>query len=177
MKKVRKKLLAGLLVAIMAVSFISPAAVLAQDPTVSITITAELVAMTNTQANFAVGVVEAGDSAVKWGTSDTYSIAENTGSVSIDIELQGTDIEGGLYDWILSASAGDKNYMLKANTVGAPTVYSIEIKSSAYTDLTTSLGAGSTYNWSMEFTPPTIFDPADDGAEKSSTLTLVASKT
>ena len=172
----RKKLLGLVLVTVIALSLVFPMAALAADPEVAITITAELVAITNTQASFAVGTVEAGDGATKWGASDTHSQVENTGSVACDIELQGTDIEGGVYDWTLGATAGDKIYQLYANTAGAPTVYSIEIKSSAYTDLTTNLAADATYNWSMEFTPPTIFDAADDGAQKSSTLTLVTSK-
>lgn len=173
----RKKLLTGLLVTVMAITFLCPLPALAANPQVAITITAELVAITNTQATFAIGTVEAGGSAVKWGASDTHSQIANTGSVACDIELQGTNIEGGVYDWTLGASAGDKIYMLKANTEGAPTVYSIEIKSSTYTDLKTNLAVDATWNWSMEFTPPTIFDAADAGAEKSSTLTLVASKT
>lgn len=172
----RRKLLIGLLIVSLLLTVVLPCStVLAADPEVSITITAHLVAITNTQNSFAVGVVEASDGATKWGASDTHSQVENTGSVAVDVELQGTDLEGGVYDWTLGAAAGDKIYQLYANTEGAPTVYSIEIKSSVYTDLTTSLAADGTYDWSMEFTPPTIFDAADDGTQKSSTLTLVAS--
>lgn len=172
----RKRLITGLLVIAVILAMGLPcSSVLAADPEVAITITAELVAMTNTQATFAIGTVEAGDGATKWGSSDTYSTAENTGSVAIDIELQGENIEGGVYDWTLAAAAGDKIYQLYANSDHS-TTYNIEVKSSAYTDLTTSLAADATWTWSMEFTPPTIFDAADAGAEKTSTLTLVASK-
>jgi len=172
----RKKLLVGLLVVSLLLAMVLPCSpVLAADPTVSITITAELVAITNTEATFAIGAVEAGGAAVKWGDSDTHSTAENTGSVACDIELQGTDIEGGDYDWTLGASAGDKIYSLYANSDHS-TTYNIEIKSSSYTDLKTDLAVDATWTWSMQFTPPTIFDAADAGVQKSSTLTLVASK-
>lgn len=148
----------------------------AVDPDVDITVTAQVISITNTQATFAIGVVEAGDGATKWGSSDTHSQIENTGNVAVDIEIQGTDLEGGTYDWTLGTTAGDKIYSLYANSEGAPTVYDVEVKSSLYNDLTTNLAASATYDWSMQFTPPTIFDAADDGAQKSSTLTLVASK-
>lgn len=167
----------GVLVVILLLAVVLPAnLVFAADPEVAITVSAQVISITNTITTFPIGTVEAGDGATKWGASDTYSQAENTGNVAVDIELRGEDIEGGTYDWTLGAAAGDKIYQLYANTEGAPTVYSIEIKSSAYTDLTTNLAVDATYDWSMEFTPPTIFDAADDGAEKSSTLTLVASK-
>jgi len=169
----KKLLITIVLVVALVVSFATP--VLAADPEVAITITAELVAITNTQASFAVGTVEAGDGATKWGASDTHSQVENTGSVACDVELQGTDIEGGDYDWTLGASAGDKIYQLYANSDHS-TTYNIEVKSSSYTDLTTDLAVDATWTWSMQFTPPTIFDAADAGAQKSSTLTLVASK-
>jgi len=175
MRRIRKKLLAGLLVMGLLLTGLVPATVLAANPEVAITITAEFVAITNTQNTFAIGVVEAGDEATKWGASDTYSTAENTGSVACDIELQGELIEGGDYDWTLAATAGDKIYQLYANSDHS-TTYDIEVKSSVYTDLTTNLAADATWTWSMQFTPPTIFDAADAGAEKSSTLTLVASK-
>lgn len=172
----RKKLLTGLLVVVMVIAFLCPLPVLAADPEVAITITAELVAITNTQSDFAIGVVEAGDAATKWGGSNTYSTAENTGSVACDIELQGEDLTGEVgMDWTLGATAGDKIYQLYANSDHADT-YNVEIKSSSYTNLTTNLAADATWTWSMQFTPPTIFDAADAGTQKSATLTLVASK-
>jgi len=171
-----KRLLAGLLVVAMAVIFLCPVSALADNPTVSITVSAQIVAITNSQNTFAVGTVEAGDSVTKWGSSDNYSQIENTGNVAVDIEIQGTDLEGGSYDWTLGTTAGDKVYSLYANSEATPATYDIEVKSSSYNDLTTNLAASDTYDWSMQFTPPTTFDPSDDGSQKSATVTLVASK-
>lgn len=172
----KKRFLVGLLVVALLLAVVIPSSlVLAADPTVSITIRVEFVSMSNTQSEFAVGIVEAGGDAVKWGDSDTYSEAENTGSIAIDIELQGMDMEGGAYDWTLAASAGDKNYMLKANS-NHDSTYDIEIQNAGYTNLTTNLAAQAKWTWSMEFTPPTIFDASDDGESKAATLTLVASE-
>ena len=151
----------------------------AANPTVSITVTAEVVSITNTQATWAIGTV-ATDAVVYFSATgsqdDDYSQIENTGSVAVDVEIQGTDIEGGDYDWTLAAAAGSETYSLYANSESTPTVYDIEVKSSSYNDLTTNLAASGTYDWSMKFTAPSAFNAADDGNQKTATVTLVASK-
>lgn len=151
----------------------------AANPTVSITVTAEVVSITNTEATWAIGTV-ATDAVVYFSATgsqdDDYSQITNTGSVAVDVEIQGTDIEGGDYDWTLAAAAGSETYQLYANSESTPTVYDVEVKSSVYNDLTTNLAADGTYDWSMEFTAPSAFNAADDGNEKTATVTLVASK-
>ena len=153
--------------------------VFAANPTVSITVTAQVVAITNSQATWAIGVVDV-DAVVYFSATgaqdDDYSQITNTGSVAVDVEIQGTDIEGGVYDWTLAATTGSEQYSLFANSEATPTVYDVEVKSSTYGDLTTNLAASGTYLWSMKFTAPTAFNANDDGNEKTATVTLVASK-
>ncbi len=167
-------MLAITLMAVLAV----PAA--ATNPTVSITVTAEVVSITNTMDTWAIGTVAVNDVVYFSATGaedDDYSTITNTGSVAVDVEIQGTDFEGGDYDWTLAASSGNQTYSLYANnTTGGPN-YAIEVKSSEpYNDLVTDLAVSGTYDWSMKFTAPTAFNPSDDGNEKSATVTLVASK-
>jgi len=176
----KRGLLAVMLVAVMAVSLLFPVAVLAANPVVTITVSAQTVAITNTQDTWVIGPVLV--NAVVYfsatGAADPdYSQIENTGNVAVDVEIRGIDAEGGTYDWVLAAAAGDKIYQLYANSEAAPTTYNVEVMSAGYVDLCTNLAATGSdkYVWSMEFTAPTIFDALDTGADKIATVTLVAS--
>ena len=175
-KRIRRIGLSLVLAVVLLVGFTVP--LTAANPTVSITVTAEVVSITNTQSTWAIGTV-ALDAVVYFSTDgaqdDDWSQIENTGSVACDVEIQGTNIEGGDYDWTLAAAAGDQTYSLYTNGDGEAT-YDIEIKSSSYTDITTNLAADGTVDWSMKFTAPTAFNAADDGEQKTATVTLVASK-
>ena len=180
MRKIRGRL--GLSLALAVVLLMALAVpVAAANPTVAITVTAEVVSITNSKATWGIGTV-ALDAVVYFSTDgtqdDDWSQITNTGSVTVDVEIQGTDIEGGTYDWTLAATAGSEIYSLHANKQATPTVYDVEVKSSAYVDITPvgGLAASGTNNWSMKFVAPTAFNAADDGAEKSATVTLVASK-
>ena len=179
MRKFRRIALSLVLAVALLASFVVPVA--AANPTVSITVTAEVVAITNTQASWGIGTV-AVDAVVYFSATgvqdDDYSQITNTGSVTVDVEIQGTDIEGGVYDWTLATAAASETYSLYANKQATPTVYDVEVKSSVYGDITAAggLAALGTNDWSMKFTAPTGFNAADDGAEKSATVTLVASK-
>lgn len=175
----KRKLLAGLLVATVALALVLPSAVLAADPTVSITVTAQTVSVTNTQDTWAMSIIV--PDAVLYFSADNaqdddYSQLENTGNVACDVEIQGVNIEGGDYDWTLATAASSETYSLFANDAGTPTVYDIEVKSSSYTDLKGNLAVSANVTWSMKFTAPTGFNAADDGVEKTATITLVASK-
>jgi len=135
--------------------------------------------ITNTQATWNIGHVQAGN--VKYFSAngeqdDDYSTITNTGSVAVDVAIQGLDIEGGAYDWVLGTTAGDQTYSLYANSEGTPTVYDVEVKKSSYNYLCEDLAVSGTYDWSMKFTAPTAFDPDDDCSQKSSTITLVATE-
>jgi len=175
-----KKLLISLaLVMTLIVSFATPT--FAADPTVTITMAAKIIAITNSQATWTIGAVEVDDVVYFSATGaqdDDYSRITNTGNVAVDIEIQGTDAEGGAYDWTLSntGTPGDQIYSLKANSEATPTVYDILVKSAAYVDLYADLAASDTYDWSMKFTAPTAFHGSDAGANKTATVTLVASE-
>ena len=177
MKKIRRIALSLVLAVVLTLGLVAPA--LAANPTVSITVTAEVVAITNTQSAWGIGTV-AVDAVVYFSATgsqdDDYSQIENTGTVAVDVEIQGTDIEGGDYDWTLAAAAGSEIYSLHANNATTPTVYDKEVKDASYVDILTDLAADGTSDWSMKFVAPTAFNAADDGVEKTATVTLVASK-
>lgn len=178
----RKFLTLGIALAMVA-TLIVPSAVLADNPTVGITVSAQTMSITNTMDTWAIGAVVVDD--VKYFSADntqndTYSQIENTGNVAVDVEIQGEDIDGGDYDWALATAAGDQIYSLYANTPSGGANYTIEVKSAAeYSKICTNLPYAEgtdTYDWSMMFEAPSAFDANDDGLSKSATVTLVASE-
>jgi hypothetical protein len=175
----KKRLLVLILLASLLITLLPALPASAADPVVTITVSARIVAITNTQATWAIGDVIV-DQVVYFSATgaqdDDYSQIENTGNCAVDVEIQGTDFEGGSYDWTLASSAGDQIYSFYANSEAAPTVYDVEIKSSSYGDLITNLVATDTYDWSMKFTAPSAFNGSDAGSQKTATVTLVASK-
>ncbi len=178
MKGIKRIVLSLVLaIALMAV-FVAPVA--ATNPTVAITVTAEVISITNTKATWAIGIV-AVDEVVYFSTDGTedvdWSQIENTGTVAVDVEIQGQDLSG-TPSWTLATTTGADQYSLFANSEGTPSTYDVEVTNGApYNDLTTNLAAAATYVWSMEFTAPSSFGGTEDGGEKSGTVTLVASKT
>jgi len=94
----------------------------------------------------------------------------------VDVAIQGLDIEGGDYDWVLATTAASEQYSLYANLQATPTVYDVEVKKTGYSDICTALIPAGTNDWSMNFTAPSAFNANDDGLQKSTTVTLVASK-
>ena len=174
----RVPVLGVLLAMVMLLTLVLPAA--GANPTVSITVSAETISITNTQSAWAIGTV-AVDDVVYFsadGTQeDNYSRIENTGNANCDIEIQGTNIEGGDYDWTLSntGTAGDQICAIHAITGNGSGTYTTVVKTSAYNDLTTNLSTSEYWDWSMKWTSPTAFNASDDGSSKSGTITLVAS--
>ena len=154
----------------------------AANPTVAITVTAEVISISNDKEDWAIGNV-AVDAVVYFSTDgaqdDDWSTITNTGSVTVDVAIQGTDINGtGALDWALNTTAGVEAYSLYANLAATPTVYDVEVTVAGTYDVTAAAGLTktSTNKWSMKFTAPSAFDALEDGAEKSATVTLVASK-
>jgi len=151
----------------------------AANPTVTITVSAQTISITNSKATWALGTITT-STTLYFSTDnlqdDDWSRITNTGNVAVDVEIQGTDFEGGDYDWTLAATAGDQQYKLFANKQATPDVYDVEVKSSSYVDIVGNLAAAGTNDWSMKFEGPTGFHASDDGAEKTATVTLVASK-
>lgn len=158
----------------------------AANPTVTITVNAATVSITNSQDTWnitaLVGAVNVDDVVYFSATGaqdDSYSQIENTGNVAVDVAIQGTDFNGGAYNWTLAAATGAETYSLYANNVSGGGSYAVEVKSApAYEDITTNLAAegSDTYDWSMKFTAPSAFDASDDGSAKTALITLVASE-
>lgn len=170
----KKGVLAGLTVIALLVSLMA-GTVSAADPTVTITVTARVLAINNTQDTWAIGVIATSTNAT-WGNSPTYSMAENIGNVAVDIEIQGTDLTAATgTNWTLSADGdpGEDIYALNATTA---TEFTTVVKSSSYNDLTTDLAASANVTWSMRFWSPTSLTDDEDTVQKSATVTLVASE-
>ena len=154
----------------------------AANPTVTITVSAQVISITNSQPTWTIGVVTAGGDPVYFsadGEADPdYSRITNTGNVPVNIAFQGTNFVAGntTFNWNLGASADDQIVKIAANTEAAPTVYSVLLKVDNFNNLTTNLIKAATYDWSMEFTPPTAVHEEDDGLNKTATVTLAASK-
>lgn len=180
MKKLfrRSRILIGIIVALLLV-LIPTASALATNPTVTMTVTAGIVTITNSQNTWALGTATLSEViyfSANGAQDDDYSMVINTGSLAVDVEIQGTNFEGGSYDWALASASGNQTYSLYANKSATPTVYDTEVKSSSYTDLTTDLESSANITWSMKFTAPNEFHVSDDAAQKSATVTLVASE-
>lgn len=176
MKKIRMLFIALILAIVLVLSLAVPA--MATNPTVTITVTAGVISITNTQANWALGYATAGEViyfSANGAEDDDYSTANVTGNIAVDIEIQGTDFDGS-YPWILGATSASEQYSLYANSGNGTSTYDIEVQSSGYTDLKTNLAPNAPYKWSMKFTAPSAFDAAEDMAQKSATVTLVASE-
>jgi len=155
----------------------------ASNPTVTITVNAATVSITNSHATWnitaLVGAVNVDDIVYFSATGaqdDGYSQIVNTGNVAVDIEVQGTNFEGGAYDWTLAASTGVETYSLYANNGSQGATYGVEVKSAAYNDICTSLAASNNWNWSMKFTAPSGFNGNDDGSAKTATVTLAVTQ-
>ena len=180
MRKIRRLGLSLVLAVLMLVGLAVPA--LAGNPTVSITVTAQVISISNSEANWPIGIVTVGQEryfAADVGVEDKdYSTITNTGSVAVSIALQGTDIEGGSWDWAISATgvAASETYALNATAGNGTGDYTTIVKKTPFNNLTTNLAAKSTWGWSMQFKAPTAFNAADAGDQKTSTVTLVASK-
>ena len=181
MRKIRRLGLSLVLAVLVLVGLTVPA-LAAGNPTVSITVVAEVVSITNDKDTWGIGIVTL-DAVVYFSTNgaqdDDWSTITNTGSVAVDIAIQGTDIEGGSYDWAISATgvAASETYGLNATAGNGTGAYSTIVRKTPFNNLATALAAKATWGWSMLFKAPTAFNANDDGAQKTSTLTLVASKT
>ena len=177
----RKKIMGLMLVLVLAIALIFPTTAVAADPTVTITVTAKIIAITNTQATWTVSTPIAVDGVVYFSATDVqdddYSQIENTGNVTVDVEIQGTDL-AGTPTWTLAATTSADQYTLFANKQATPTVYDVEVKKSAYVDITAAggLAASGTNDWSMKLTAPSSFGGTEDGNAKTGTVTLVASE-
>ena len=142
-KLISKSRLLISLVLVVAMLLIGVMPVSAANPTVTMTVTAGIISITNTQNTWALGSAILSEIIYFSATNaqdDDYSTVNNTGNLAVDVEIQGTNFVGGGFDWTLAAASGDKEYSLYVNSDnGSGAAYDIEVKSSAYNDLTTCL--------------------------------------
>lgn len=179
MKRFRQIVLSLLAAVALLAMLVAPVG--AANPTVTITVTASVVSINNTQSAWAIGIVTV-DAVVYFSATgaqnDSYSTITNTGSVMIDVDIKGTDIDGtGALDWTLASAAGAEQYSLYATNESNAGVYDIEVKSAAaYSHVCSGLPSGGddTTTWSMNFTAPSSFNAAEDGLQKTATVTLIA---
>ena len=162
-----------------------PSAVFAAPVTVTIHVTAQVVSITNDKDSWELGTITEGQ--ILYFSNDNaqdndWSTITNTSNVYVDVELRGTDIVpvDPAYTWTLASENTTETYCLYANRLATPTVYDVEVKSAATYNFVTAVATGlaplATNEWSMKFTAPTAFNVLDDGLEKESVLTLVATK-
>jgi len=178
----RRLAILGVALLLLAGVVVPSAVFAAPTQVVTITVSAQVIAITNTEDTWTIGVIEIDDVLYFSGDNlqdDNYSTITNTGNADVDIEIQGTDLEpiDPTYTWILDAVSDNQTYSLYANTPSNGSSYTIEIQSAVYTTpLVEDLAPDSTYLWSMKLTAPNEFNANDDGEPKSSSVTLVATK-
>lgn len=174
----KAKLLVTFLVVIILLA-VFPASALAENPTVTMTVTAGIISISNTQGSWALGyaiISKVIYFSATGAQDDDYSTIVNTGTLPVDIEIQGVNFEGGIYDWILGPSSGNQTYSLYANSSNGSATYNIEVQNAGYNDLIANLASGADYNWSMKFTAPNEFHINEDMAPKNATVTLAVSE-
>ena len=171
------------LVLAMALLVVMAVPVGAANPTVTITVSAQVISITNSHPTWNIGLVTV--SAVKYFSADNsqdddYATITNTGNVAVNVAISCTDFVAAntTFNWVLAAAAGDQIYSLYANLAATPTVYDVEVKKSTpnYVTAVGGLAAGNTNKWSMNFTAPSAFHAEDNGLDKTATVTLAASK-
>ena len=152
----------------------------ASNPTVSITVSAQLVSITNSKTTWEIGVVAVNGTAyfsANNAKDNTWSRITNTGNVDVTVKISGGNFVAGnvSYNWVLAGTAGDQAYSLYANSDEGET-YDVEVDTAGTNTLKAGLTKGSHHDWSMLFTAPTAFHVDDDGLDKSASVTLVTSK-
>jgi len=187
-RKVKKKLLriVAILasVIVLAVSSVMPVmAATTQD--VTITATPTYIALTNSEATWAVGVVTA--STAYWWTADDNapdpepfeaadmkSTITNTGSVAEDIDIKVAAFTGG-DGWAISTddSPAEGEISIRAGVTGTTNEAGMVQVITTDNELTGSLAAAGTIKWCMEMETPASFT---DGAEKTGVVTLTATQ-
>jgi len=173
-RKMRAVMKAAALLALVAVLVVPQVAIADTSVEVVVTATPEFISIDNSVATFSAGVLTEGQVA-QWDASSA-SIVTNDGSVSVDISIQGTDMDNGTDTWDLAAdgTAGSMTYAMRADSEESG-VFGIIIKPSAPDNLTDTLATSALLTWSMDLTAPATYNHTT-AAEMSGTVTLTASK-
>ena len=128
--------------------------------------------ITNSPSSYGFGTLEVSSTAL---TGLDYFTITNTGSVTVDVTIQGTDATGGDDTWTLAddGSPGTNIYALKAGLDGGD--YTVIVKKTAtYNTLKSGLAASATQDWGLKIWMPTALSGYDNN-QMTATITLVAS--
>ena len=108
-------------------------------------------------------------------TTIDYFIITNTGSVAVDIDIQGGDLTGGDDTWTLSdnATVGENIYGLKAGLDDADDLFDIVVMNSLY-ELINNLGVSDNQSWGLQLLMPSAVS-GYDMQEMSDNITLAVS--
>ena len=178
-----KRLLVLLLALVLMVSWSLPA-LAAPTADVTITATPEYLAITNSEASWAMGPVEASKASTYFWTDDGLIFDEpmtaarmkstitNTGSVTSDVNVKALNFTGGV-GWTLAAVVGVNTVVLKVGgTAFANEAAMLVLLDGADQELKDSILAAGTYKWCMHLETGTF----GDGVAKSCTVTLTIVK-
>ena len=169
----KRKLALILMVVALVTAIVIPMSVsAASTATVVITASGTYVAITNSQASWAIGQV-ATSATNTWGSATNYSTISNTGNVSVSIFLTGNNLIGSTDTWTLNTSPGTETYQLEDNMATAST-FNQNITTGSVT-AKTGVAAAATAVWSMIFIGPTSFT-GYGGNTLTATLTISASQ-
>ena len=169
----KRKLVLILMVVALVTAIVIPMSVSAvTTATVVITASGTYVAITNSQASWAIGQV-ATSATNTWGSATNYSTISNTGNVSVSIFLTGNNLIGSTDTWTLNTSPGTETYQLEDNMATAST-FNQNITTGGVT-AKTGVAAAGTAVWSMIFIGPTSFT-GYGGNTLTATLTISASQ-
>jgi len=128
--------------------------------------------ITNTPDNYGFGILQIGASS---NTGISYFTINNTGSMAVDITIQGTDLTGGDDTWELSADAsvGENIYGLHAGLDDADDLFDVVVNLTANT-FVTNLAESVTQDWGLNLSMPSSLS-GFDGNALTGTITLIAS--
>jgi len=177
-----KKRLIGILLAVVMTLGIAAPALAATSAAVTITFTATIIAMTNSEATWAIGSVV--DSTAYWWTTagtapspepfeadDMKSTITNTGNVAEDFDVKGSNFTGGAG---MTLSADDtpaaNEISIRAGITGTTNEAGMVQVISTDTELKDNLAAAGTVKWSMELETG-VLSVADN---QTGTVTLTA---
>lgn len=130
-------------------------------------------AITNAPDVIPYGILETNTTS---NTTINYFTITNTGTVPVDVTVQGQDLAGGDDTWDLTddASIGENIYGLEAGLDDADDLFDIVVKESVANTLVTNLAISGTQAWGLKLYMPSSVT-GYDGQQMTGNVTLVGS--
>ena len=180
---VLRKATISLLLVLAIFAWVAAPVLAATTQEVTITATPTYIALTNSEATWAIGAVAENYDSYYWTADglvpaeplvdgDMKSTITNTGSVAEDIDIKCANFTGGI-GWALSAdqTPGASEVSLRAGITGMANRAAMVQVENGDKELVDSLASSGTKMWCMELETGTF----TDGVAKSGTTTLTAS--